>query len=125
METFLLVTLLGAGRFAAPPPAPPPPASLLHLPATLGVSAEIRFAPVKDTVSLARLELSSMRRLDRTGNVVVGGVIGAVTGIVACTVISNIANDPGTGFSTCTETGYLAFGLGGFAVGALVGAAIK
>ncbi len=57
--------------------------------------------------------------------VLIGGLIGAATGIAACTVISNLAKDPGTGFSTCDAKAYLGFGVGGFAVGALIGLLIK
>lgn len=38
-----------------------------------------------------------------------------------CTIVSN---DPGSGFSTCTTTGYLLTGGIGFAVGLAAGAAI-
>ena len=58
---------------------------------------------------------------DRAGNAALGGVIGAAAGIVFCTVVSNIANDRGTGFSTCTAKGYLLIGGVGGALGLLVG----
>ena len=61
----------------------------------------------------------------RLRNALIGGVIGGVAGVVTCTAISNATNDPGTGFSTCTTKGYLLFGLGGFGLGALIGALIK
>lgn len=57
----------------------------------------------------------------RGRHALIGGLIGAAAGVITCTVISNIANDPGTGFSTCDATAYVGFGLGGFAVGALLG----
>ncbi|HEV8150073.1 MAG TPA: hypothetical protein VGP61_07825 [Gemmatimonadales bacterium] len=71
--------------------------------------------------SLVALRLTEMQRRDRTGHAVLGGAIGAATGIVACTVISNLVKDPGSGFSTCTTKGYLGFALGGAALGALLG----
>ena len=61
----------------------------------------------------------------RVRNAVIGGAIGATAGILACTVVSNIAKDPGTGFSTCTTKGYLILGLGGLGIGAGIGAVIK
>ena len=57
----------------------------------------------------------------RSRNALIGGLIGATTGLVACTVISNLANDPGTGISTCDAKAYLGFALGGGALGALIG----
>lgn len=71
----------------------------------------------------ARLRLEPARA--KTGHVLAGGLIGAATGVVACTAISNLAKDRGTGFSTCTTKGYLGFAVGGFALGAIVGAIIK
>jgi hypothetical protein len=58
---------------------------------------------------------------DRTGNALLGGVIGAAAGVAFCTVVSNIVKDEGTGFSTCTTKGYLLTGGVGFALGFLVG----
>lgn len=60
----------------------------------------------------------------RARHAVIGGLIGGAAGILACTAISNIANDPGSGFSTCDAKAYIGFGLGGAAVGALIGWAI-
>lgn len=48
-----------------------------------------------------------------------GAVLGAAAGIVTCTAISNAIEEEG-GFHTCTAKGYLLFGLGGAAGGALV-----
>lgn len=67
----------------------------------------------------------SSARNHRVRNAVIGGLIGAATGVIACTVISNIANDPGTGTSTCDTKAYIGFALGGAALGALIGAVIK
>jgi len=75
--------------------------------------------------ALERLRIETAQEGHRARNAVVGGLIGGVTGIVACTVISNIAKDPGTGFSTCTTKGYLAFGLGGAGLGAVIGSLFK
>ena len=73
----------------------------------------------------ARLRLEPAPARAKTGHVLAGGLIGAATGVVACTAISNLAKDRGTGFSTCTTKGYLGFAVGGFALGAIVGAIIK
>lgn len=72
----------------------------------------------------ARLRLSDPPR-HRPRNTLLGGVIGASAGLVTCTIISNLVKDSGTGFSTCTTSGYLGFGLGGFAVGAVIGWLLK
>ncbi|MGQ0702035.1 MAG: hypothetical protein ACT4PM_02750 [Gemmatimonadales bacterium] len=69
--------------------------------------------------------LPSQGETHRLRNAVIGGVIGGVAGVVTCTAISNAIDDPGTGFSTCTTNGYLLFRLGGFGLGALIGALIK
>ncbi len=68
-----------------------------------------------------RLRLDQTQAHHRGRHALVGGLIGGAVGIVTCTVISNLINDPGTGFSTCTAKGYAGFGLGGAALGALVG----
>jgi hypothetical protein len=60
----------------------------------------------------------------RGKHALIGGFIGAATGLIVCTTISNLVNDPGTGFSTCTAKGYVLFGVGGLAVGALIGSRI-
>lgn len=69
-----------------------------------------------------RLGLDQAPASHRGRNALIGGLIGGAVGIVTCTVISNISKDPGTGFSTCTAKGYLGLGLGGAALGALIGA---
>lgn len=58
---------------------------------------------------------------ERVGRAVMGGAIGAVGGVVFCTIVSNLAKDEGTGFSTCTTKGYLLTGGVGFGLGFLVG----
>ena len=58
----------------------------------------------------------------------IGGVVGAAAGLLACTIISNIADDsadPGSRISTCTASGYLLFGGVGFGVGFLIGSATR
>lgn len=72
-----------------------------------------------------RVTRSLAARSHRTRNAVVGGLIGAATGVITCTVISNIVNDPNTGLSTCDTKAYLGFALGGAALGVLIGALIK
>jgi len=57
----------------------------------------------------------------RGRNAVIGAVIGTVAGLAFCTVVSNIAKDPGSGFSTCTRDGYLLSGGVGLALGLAIG----
>jgi hypothetical protein len=71
-----------------------------------------------------RITVAASESPDRVGNALLGAAIGAAAGIVTCTVISNIAKDPGTGFSTCTWKGYLLLGGTGAGLGGLVGALI-
>lgn len=62
----------------------------------------------------------------RTRTVLIGGMIGSVVGIGVCTGISSLMNDSAKGgFSTCTAKGNIAFGVGGFAVGAVIGAVVR
>jgi hypothetical protein len=85
-----------------------------------------RLLPVIDGHSLtARLRLAPLPGPQPARNALLGGLIGAATGLATCTVISNLVKDSGTGFSTCTAGGYVAFGLSGLAVGALVGTLVK
>ncbi len=80
---------------------------------------------LSDPRFLNDLALEGATPTHRGRHALIGGLIGAAAGVITCTVISNIANDPGTGFSTCDATAYLGFGLGGFAVGALIGWLIR
>jgi hypothetical protein len=57
----------------------------------------------------------------RGRNALIGGAIGTVAGVTFCTVVSNLVNDPGFGFSTCTLKGYLLTGGVGFGLGFLIG----
>lgn len=57
----------------------------------------------------------------RGRNALIGGAIGTVAGLAFCTVVSNLVNDPGSGFSTCTLNGYLLTGGVGFAAGLVIG----
>jgi len=52
---------------------------------------------------------------------VVGGLIGAVGGVVACTLISNAVYDGISGMSTCTTEGNVIFAGTGFALGFTIG----
>lgn len=64
-------------------------------------------------------------RRDRESHAIIGGLIGGVVGLVACTAISNLVKDPGSGITTCTAKGYAVFGLGGVALGAIIGSRIR
>jgi hypothetical protein len=57
----------------------------------------------------------------RGRNALIGGAIGTVAGLAFCTVVSNLVNDPGSGFSTCTLNGYLLTGGVGLAAGLVIG----
>ncbi len=69
-----------------------------------------------------RWRLEPAPKHNRGRNALIGALISGATGIITCTVISNIMKDPGTGFSTCATSGYVGLGLGGAALGALIGA---
>lgn len=72
-----------------------------------------------------RLRLPTAAPHNGRRNALVGGLIGGATGVIACTVISNIVNDSGTGFSTCDTMAYVGFGLGGAAIGATIGFVLR
>lgn len=58
----------------------------------------------------------------RVRNALIGGAIGTAAGLVACTAISNIADDAAVDrFTTCTAKGYLLTGSIGFGAGFLIG----
>jgi hypothetical protein len=57
----------------------------------------------------------------RGRNALIGGAIGTLAGLAFCTVVSNLINDPGPGFSTCTLNGYLLTGGAGLAAGLVIG----
>lgn len=59
---------------------------------------------------------------NRTRQALLGGAIGAVAGVVACTAISTLANDSAEGgLSFCPLDSYLIIGGAGFAAGAVIG----
>lgn len=88
-------------------------------------SGETRILPVASPFRTSRLRLEPVLRRSRAGHAVIGGLIGGVTGVLVCTAISNFVKDSGTGFSTCTTSGYTGFILGGVALGAAIGALVK
>jgi len=89
-------------------------------------SGATRILPAASPSLTSRLRLEpALRRRNRAGHAVIGGLIGGVTGIIVCTAISNYVKDEGTGFSTCTTSGYTGFILGGVALGAVIGALVK
>ena len=81
-------------------------------------------APAAPAAPPIRLIVAVDSKPDRLGNALLGAAIGGAAGIITCTVISNIAKDAGTGFSTCTWKGYLLLGGSGAGLGALIGALI-
>jgi hypothetical protein len=61
-------------------------------------------------------------RPNRTRRALIGGAIGATAGVVACTVISTLADDSADGgLSFCPLDTYLLIGGAGFVAGAAVG----
>ena len=110
-----LLLSLGLSLSSVPAVDPPPPFASLRA----GISA-----PVPAPNPAGPMILFQEHKPDRVRNAIIGAVIGGAAGIVTCTVISNIVKDPGTGFSTCTESGYLLLGLSGAGLGALIGALV-
>jgi hypothetical protein len=82
-------------------------------------------APVGPPAPPRRISMSSDQPTHRVRNALIGALIGGAAGIVTCTVISNIAKDPGTGFSTCTWKGYLLLGGSGAGLGGLIGVLVR
>ncbi|HEV8600183.1 MAG TPA: hypothetical protein VGQ69_12535 [Gemmatimonadales bacterium] len=120
----MLVLLLAAGPAASQQPAALPAIGPTS-PARLLQSQAAQVLPATQASLADRLRLAALRRRSRGSHALIGGLIGSAAGIVVCTAISNYVKDEGTGVSTCTTSGYVAFGVGGFAVGALVGYLIK
>ncbi len=113
-SAFLLAGSLGSN---------PPPRPLIYRPSSLAALADR--APARVSPSSRSRIVFSEAKGGGGRRVLIGGAIGAVAGVAVCTVISNIAKDPGTGFSTCTTKGYVGFAVGGFAVGAGLGAIVR
>jgi hypothetical protein len=82
----------------------------------------VRPEPTADRLTIA-WPTAAMRR-GTSERLIIGGVVGAVAGLVACTAISNIIEEEG-GFHTCTAKGNVLFGLGGAAVGVLAANATR
>jgi len=92
----------------------------LWSPGIVPVSPELRVAqPGPGT-------LQDPPRRSRVRNAVVGGTIGALSGVVLCTLISTLlVNSERPGVTMCTTRGNLIFGGGGFLLGATIGAVSK
>jgi hypothetical protein len=95
-------------------------------PATILATRPVQFASWSPAATLNQLPGSFPAQrvpLDRRRgrNVLIGGAIGTVAGLAFCTVVSNLVNDPGSGFSTCTLNGYLLTGGIGLTAGLLIG----
>jgi energy-converting hydrogenase Eha subunit A len=59
---------------------------------------------------------------DRERHALIGGAIGAVVGVAACTAISTLVDDAADGgLSACPLDTYLLFGVAGFGLGFAVG----
>ncbi len=102
MVAILLASpLAGQGRIAGPQPG-------VAVPVRATAPAEL--APRHHTNALRRAS---------GGRMVLGGVIGAATGVLACNLISE-AIEEAKGSSGCTTKGNLMFGVGGAVIGLLV-----
>lgn len=100
--------LAGAGRVHAQQMQPPPAAAAMHL----------EFPQAAPVAPLG----PGLAAPDRTRHALLGGAIGAAAGVVACTVISTLADDSADGgISFCPLDSYLLIGGAGFIVGAVIG----
>ena len=57
----------------------------------------------------------------RRHHALIGGAIGALTGVAFCTVVASLVDDSDSGLSTCPADTLLLFGAGGFALGFGIG----
>ena len=109
-----LLPLLGLALLAGPLPAqhriagPAPSGSVLVAPATASVTRP----PADGSLAMALRRASA-------GRVVLGGVLGAAVGVLACNLISE-AIEEAEDSTHCTTKGNLTFGIGGAALGVLV-----
>jgi len=96
----------------------------LWSPGIVPVSPELRVA--QPVAPLRPGTLQDPPRRSRVRNAVVGGTIGALSGVVLCTLISTLlVNSERPGVTMCTTRGNLIFGGGGFLLGATIGAVSK
>jgi hypothetical protein len=96
----------------------------LWSPGIVPVSPELRTAQPLALIRPGPLQGPSRR--SRVRNALIGDTIGAVSGVVVCTVISTLlVNSELPGITTCTPRGNLIFGGGGFVFGATIGALWK
>jgi uncharacterized BrkB/YihY/UPF0761 family membrane protein len=112
----LLVTVVGPAR--AQYPQPIPAARPLQFESWSAASA----GEVSSKLTVARLVPASR---NRTRQALLGGVIGAVAGVVVCTAFSTLINDSAKGgLSFCPLDTNLLFAGAGFVLGAAIGWAI-
>jgi hypothetical protein len=97
----------------------------------LADSAELRFGHLSPRLASAPSSVGALleetpRRQDRVSHrgthALWGAGIGAVAGVLVCTVFSNFVKDEGSGFTTCDAKANLGFALGGAVAGAGIGA---
>ena len=84
-----------------------------------------RAAAAASSTLSERLRLEPEPEGPRLRRALIGGAIGAATGVITCTVISNLVKDSDSGLTTCDTKAYIAFGGGGFALGAVLGWLIR
>ena len=110
----LVAGLLLTGAGAVHAQNPPPPLAAIPL-----QFQSWRAASTLDSSSNLRLVGASR---SRKGKVLLGGVIGAATGVVICTAVSTLTNDSAEGgLSFCPLDSYLLIGGAGFVLGAAIG----
>lgn len=120
----LLLFEAAHGQAVAPPNSSAVAPSLRAFPPRLS-EIGLDVDQLRDGTLAERLRLPPPAQSHRGRHALLGGLIGGVSGVIACTAISNLVNDAGTGFSTCDTKAYLGFGLGGAAIGAVIGALVK
>lgn len=109
----LLLTVAGAAHAQNPPP----PLAAMPLQFQSWQAASTLDSSSNTTV--VRLVAASR---SRKGKALLGGVIGAATGVVICTAVSTLANDSADGgLFFCPLDSYLLIGGAGFVLGAAIG----
>jgi hypothetical protein len=111
----LVLSLAAAAPAAAQGDRPGPAAALARF-----ESWRVELPPASRGTEPAGQLLTAEK--NRTRRALIGGGIGAAAGVLACTVVSTLANDSADGgLSFCPLDSYLLIGGGGFLVGAAIG----
>lgn len=99
-----------------------PPVGLTHRPAAPLVS-DLRARTTNVTYGAITLLRDSVprQRTNRARHALIGGALGSIAGVAACYYIVGFGSDTGD-TAACRALGRVMFAVGGFGVGALVGA---